>query len=214
MKRRSKIIGLALVVVFAMSAVAAASASAFFDSEAETTALKGVQEGAHVFSTPIGSVSCTSAVFKETVSGTEISGTGIFTAETVKVHPEYSGCTAFGFGANVKTEGCNYVFARTGESGGEKTGTVTVQCETGKKITIEAVGFCKMEVGSQGPLSSVNYKDQGSGAGRTVKVTAAVKNIAYTGTCGSGSSSEYKGVANLTGHSGSEAGPQVGVWVT
>jgi hypothetical protein len=186
MFRNFKVLGLALVAVFAMSAVAASAASANFISATTPTILEAnnTGQGAHVFSTESGAeVSCTTAAFAGTSEGTSVA--------SVEMHPTYSGCTFLGATASVTTTGCNYVFLTAGG--------VQVKCETGKTIEVNAAGACTLKVGAQSPGGSATYTNSSPNIG----VNANVTGITYT-TSGplcflvSGPGA-YKGKATVSG---------------
>jgi hypothetical protein len=104
MKRRLKALGLALLAVSAVCALTASAASAkqiHSNATSGTTYITGVQSGTNEFDlankTPI---KCTSAIFDASYAGT--------TASELTVTPTYTGCTAAGQKAEVKTTGCTY----------------------------------------------------------------------------------------------------------
>jgi hypothetical protein len=126
MKRMLKVLGLALLAVFATNAVFVSAASANFTTATHGATLT-LSGGLQVFTTQSGSkVECTS------VSG-HISG-----VETVQsaltVVPVYSGCTLTEGGitrnAQVVPTGCDYLFTTTGQ--------VHIECEPGSVITVKA----------------------------------------------------------------------------
>jgi hypothetical protein len=179
-----------------MSAVAASAASAAeFFHEAEAGGKARViahNEGVHKFTAGvIGTIECKKATF---------TGTEFVTSpqKTVTVLPAYSECTFLKVsGVVVKMNGCTYTFNQpTGT--GPFTGTTTVNCPTGKAIEFEATG-CKIEVGAQGPLSSVTFTNRAT-TPKSVSVAASVSKIAYTasGTCtvlGKKEDGSYSGTA-------------------
>jgi len=147
--RNIKVLGLALVAVMAMSAMVASAAQAapvvtLTNQKGETVAsaqIHGVQSGKHKFTVDGSSVECTTATFE---------GSATDGATWTKVHPVYTGCTAFGFlGATVTTTGCDYELMALGAGPTEYTGEIKVVCEAGKEITISAGGVCTAKVGSQ-----------------------------------------------------------------
>jgi hypothetical protein len=174
MIRKSKALGLALVAVFAMSAViaSAASASTFHAAKYPVT-LSGSQTTTHVFSASGTSVSCEKATF---------AGSASADSSEVTIHPTYSGCTAFGFvGATVNTEECNYVFhsgATTNEKEEIYAGTTDVKCPAGQSIKVTA-STCALEIKGQTGLSSVSFDNNAAG---TETVGANVEKIANTVT--------------------------------
>jgi hypothetical protein len=105
MTRKLKALGLALVAVFAMSALAASAASAQeFHSSTEKTTLSGTQIGNHSFTvgSGFGAITCKVAKFKGTQSTK--------TAASQEMTPEYKECTdSFGRVVDVTVEG-HYLF--------------------------------------------------------------------------------------------------------
>jgi hypothetical protein len=184
MTRNLKALGLALLSVCALGAVAASAATAatdHFTSPLASTIITGDQVGTtHVFGTKSSSleVSCNKAHFAGTAEGTS--------ALEIEVHPEYSECSAGVFGnATVDTTGCNYNLTgetdpytnTSGVSEGEAA-TVGVACE-GSTVKITGSG-CTISIGSQEHLLGVKYDNEGSGSTADVKVTVKVDGIAYT----------------------------------
>jgi hypothetical protein len=197
-KHSIRMLGIAFVAVFAMSAVAASAASAAkFKHEAGagvTARVIATNEGAHEFTAGVvGTISCKKATF----TGTEFLLSG---QATVTVSPAYSECTFLGVSnVAVNVNGCTYRFNEPTGLTSPFTGTVNVLCPVGKKIEFEASG-CKVEVGEQGPLSSLTFTNGGTSPNRFVTVTANVTKIAYTasGKCavlGEKTDGTYKGTA-------------------
>lgn len=195
MIHRSKVVGLALVVVLAAMAASAAAASAAEFNAAESPAkVNATNEGAHVFTAGIvGSISCKKATF----TGQKFV---VVPTKEVTVTPTYSECTFLGVPTVVNTNECDYTFTEpTGT--GPFTGKVDVGCPTGKAIEFEALS-CRVKVGAQTGLGTVTYTNQTNG---TVKVAAKVSGITYTseGACnglpGVHSDGTYEGTAIATG---------------
>lgn len=192
--RLTKTFGLAVLAAFAMSAVAASAASAGellqeFFHEGEGTA-RGIakNEGSHKFTAGlIGTIECKKATF---------TGTSFVTSpqKTVTVEPAYNECMFLKASVAVKTNGCTYKFNQpTGF-----TGMVTVNCPIGKSIEFETFG-CKIQIGTQGPLSTVTYTNLAT-TPKSVKVGASVSKITYTasGICpvvGTKTDGTYSGTA-------------------
>ena len=106
MSKKRKVLGVLVVAALAISAfgASASGASAATEFRAATSPVKVTadQTTTNVFTVDGTEVKCTTAHF-----ATE--GEIAAPSATLLVHPEYSGCTAFGFvGATVKTTGCNY----------------------------------------------------------------------------------------------------------
>jgi hypothetical protein len=197
MIRKFKVLGLALVAVFALTAVASA---AEFHSESSTgnTFLEGSQTTANVFTvtnpkgTKVADVHCSSATFTGTQTGKTVS--------SVEVHPTYAGCEASPFGsAEVETDGCTYNL--------HSAGTVDIVCAKEFAIKIVAPGCTITVGGGQSGLSSVNYSNSGSPS--TVTALANVEKIAYKASGGlcsffnvpsSGTLGDYAGGVNVKGY--------------
>lgn len=209
MSRKLKVLGLALVAVFAMSALAASGASAAvehtFTSTTSPTGLTGAQVGEHSFTAQGKTIKCTSATFTGTVTGT--------TADKVSVYPEYTGCKFNGIEATVSTLNCEYTFdSDTTESAdfpaGEEHAPVEITCSNGP-ITISVGGLCTISIGAQ-TVHGVSYVAEGSGSTADMLVKATVKTITNTvsgGLCflagietGTRSDGEYVGNTTVKGY--------------
>jgi hypothetical protein len=208
MIRNLKVLGLALVALLAMSALAS-TASAQFESEAESTNLTVSTNAMQKFAPSEGStaVECTTI---------KVTGTQTGTANTtVTIAPEYSNCETFlGAATAVKTNGCKYVFHL---AKGSTSGTTDVECEGSNTIEITVGSICKYTIGTQTGLSSVNFKNTGSGTTREVVVEPNVKGIVSTRTTNDffcpagGSTGTYVGSSNTTGETAE--GVHIGVFV-
>ncbi len=221
-KHSIRMLGLALVAVFAMSAVAASAASAAqFHAGASPASATATNEGAHVFTAgQVGNISCSTATFKGELVTTP--------ASTLEVLPTYSSCTFLGLPTTVNMNGCKYLFNTP--TGSPFTGTVSVRCPkvggVRKVITFE-VGACKVEVPghpaeglepaeNQG-LGTVTYTNNGSTPNRSVTVAANVTGIKYTatGVCnefpGTRSDGHYVGTAHATAEDETEV--EVEAWI-
>jgi hypothetical protein len=209
MKSNLKVLGLALAAVFAMSALAAGSASAAkYHSEVETTWTHSHTTSVHIFHTNVGTVTCETTTTTSHTTGT---GSGSdWTTTTTKSAPTYSKCTAFGFPAEVKMNGCEYEFL---EPNASLVASSKILCPTGKTIEIVAVGFCTMTVGAQSPGGTVAFTNEGSGSSRVVKTVSSVSSIVYGGNCGSGTNGTYTGTSTVKGYKNEGLTEQVGIWV-
>jgi hypothetical protein len=194
-------LGVALIAVFALSALSASAASAakFQATEypAKVTA-NNKGQGNHVFTAGlIGNISCEVASFEGTKF---LSGP----VTELEVSPTYEKCQFLGLPTVVETHGCTYLFHEPTGGPTVFTGSVNVLCPEGKTITF-AVASCKVEVGAQGPLSTVTYTNQAT-TPKTVKVEANVTGIKYTaiGTCnglpGPHSDGHYVGTVISSAH--------------
>ena len=129
MIRNAKILGLALVAVLALTAIAASSASALkFTANSYPVHLTGTQSGSHKFTVTGSTVTCTTATFTG-------SATGASTTQTMT--PIYTGCTAFGFINSTVTGfphtggNCDYLFGEPTSSAGVITGHAALTCASG-----------------------------------------------------------------------------------
>jgi hypothetical protein len=210
MIRNLKVLGLALVAVCAMSAVAASMASAdtFNSVGGVAVSLTGKQTGTgDVFTTTAGTVKCKEVTYTGTsTSGvTTVTGVPSYPAKTAGGEQN---CTGFGFPAEINTNGCKYLF----HIGAATTGTLDVVCEAGKEITVTATSGatvkCIVHVPAQTGLGTITYKNTGSGTTQEVEIEANVSGLKYKHTAGSGlgacttgeaSAGTYVGKAIVTG---------------
>lgn len=178
--RNIKILGLALVAMFSMSAVMAMSASAdTLTAGAYPATLTGTAEPEFTdqFKTTAGTVKCPDAHYDGTITGpVTTSGKVVFT-------PTYSNCTGFGFPAVVDHNRCNYEFKVLAGT----TGTVNLECTSPDEITITAISAgvtkCTVHVPSQTDIpGTIKYTNIASGITLEVNLTG----IKYTHTAGTG----------------------------
>jgi hypothetical protein len=201
----TKMLGIAAMAMLVLAVTASAASAAKFHVEGTTgpftVKADQIAEENHIFTIEGGlETKCKTAHFEGTQAGTE--------AATLTVHPEYSGCTAFGLSATINTASCKYEFLEpTGT--GPFTGSLNiVNCST--PITITA-GTCKVTVTNQGPIGSVTYTNEAT-TPKTVKVAASVTGITYTKTedgflcplngTGTNSDGTYKGDTIAKGFEG------------
>lgn len=218
MRKISKF-GIALVSVFALTAVVAAAAFASYNSEIVTTNMTGTSTTNQVFNTKFGEVKCTSGTFTGSQTGTEKAAKN-FAATTTEVHPAYTGCTALGFSATVETTGCNYKFNATEGSATPEASSVSIICETGKSIHIVAAGgLCSVNVSggaTNANVGKVGLMTVGAGTSREVEVVSKANNISYEGVgglcSGAGTGGTYTGTVKVKG-TNPTGGAQVGVFV-
>jgi hypothetical protein len=172
-----------IVAMFAMSAVAAVSASADdLTAEKYPVTLTGFKdEFEDVFTTAVGTVKCPTPTYHGTLSGP---------ATTVTIVPNYTdpGCTGFGFPATIHTNGCHYLFHVNGA--GSTEGDITVQCPEKQEITITAIGAgttkCTVHVPPQTTKGSVKYTNIGEGTTREITVHVELVELTYSSTKGTG----------------------------
>jgi hypothetical protein len=111
-----KTLGLLAIAAMALVAfVGTTSASATTSFTASATGKKIVETTItnHVFTTTGSNTTCTNITYTGVTEGAASGGLG-FTSTTQKVTPKYEGCTAFGFSATVKNNGCEYVMNAAG----------------------------------------------------------------------------------------------------
>jgi len=203
MIRNLKALGVAVMAVLALGAVAAGSASAEFHSEVAHTTFSGAQEGTHTFTTDPGTVHCKKATF----SGTSEKAT----TNDVTVTFKYEECTLTSIFGNiavtVSPNECVYTFTTDG--------IVHVNCPAGKNIVVSGPG-CTINVNAGQTLTGNTYTNIGTGTTREVLVHTAAHSIAYSYsgfTCGSGSGTAngtYNGTTKITGTDTN--GNHVGIW--
>jgi hypothetical protein len=197
---KSRIFGLALAALLAVTAVAAQAApAAQFHSEAEPTTVEVSSTSAHTFEfTPGLKFSCELSTFKGTIAKT---------AENLTLIPTYSSCTMFVGGSKlaptVNFNGCDYRLSAGG--------TMNVECPLGKSIELAAAG-CTVKIPAQLALKPVTYKNTET----FFHVTWGLSNVSFShsgflcGT-GSGTTGTYTGSSKAVGKN--SGGTQVKFWV-
>jgi hypothetical protein len=208
MTRNIKVLGLALVALLAMSALAS-TASAQFESEAESTNLTVSFSSMQKIAPSEGGVAFECNTIKTTGTQTGKANT------TITISPSFSNCENFvGASTTVTMNGCKFVFHA---AKGSTTGTMDIECETSKVIELEAGNICRYTIGTQTGLSSVNFKNTGSGTTREVIVEPNVKGIIVARVtnhffCPAGGSiGTYTGSFIMTGETA--GGTHVGIFV-
>lgn len=154
MTRKFKALGLALMAVFAMSAIGTQAApAADFEFAANTTILTAQGEN-HEFKVTNGPTTCYTANFTAHVNSN--------TETAITVTPVYTDCTAFGFigtkitgfGHYGEKETCDYVL--------KADGTVDLECKPNADVTVHA-GPCVAHIPEQTGLGTVTYKNVANG---------------------------------------------------
>lgn len=221
MTRNAKVLGVALVAVFAMSAMLAQGAAAkenkhTFTCTAASCNLSVSQEGTHELQAGAAVVKCEVATATGTQVGEEV--------ESVTVTPAYGNCKIGSTNVEVKNEGCKFKF--TGETTKDAAGptpealAATVHiCDGGGVIKIVGPG-CTIDFESQ-TKHGIQYSNSGGSEPTDVKVVAHVGNITYNATnagcallgvkAGVNTNGVYKGNSTVTGKNTS--GTPVGVHV-
>jgi hypothetical protein len=161
MIRKLKALGLALVAVFAMSAIVATAAQATAGTlttfpagkTVKVTAAQTAKIGAEAHEFVLTDHEVEPGKFANTKCETaQFHGVGTYTtgATTITVEPTYKECTAFGQPATITTTGCDYLL-HTGTKTPAGTGwhvVTTVTC-TGANLIKIVTGTCEVTVGSQ-----------------------------------------------------------------
>ncbi len=229
MIRNYKGLGLALMAMLALGAIAAQGASA------NPLTVSGIAAGGTVHITgttdknakgessihtlvvePGLEVKCTHALYH----GHAVVGVG-GVVNHMTLGPEYTGCSAFGFAtAHVKVNGCTYTLTTPTKIGiGEVTwdasatpekSQIHVICPVGKKIEITPTSFgvsvCTAFVGEQTPAAGhLVARNHGPENEMTITDEATVEGVTYTSTnnaCGKGgSTAKFTGNTTATCYS-------------
>ena len=192
MTRNLRILGLALIAAFAMSAMVASVASAtsfWFKSANSWTVLTGSQIGSDQFTTNSGTVACSTTSYTGSQSGT--------TATTVSLVPTYSGCEISGVSLTIHTNGCVYeLHTHTKTSATQHTVTTTIVCPTTtspshKTHQIEmTVGKptrkCTIDVPEQTIATGVTLTNAGTSPTDIKADISIATGITYSETAGTG----------------------------
>jgi hypothetical protein len=178
MSRYLKILGLALVVVYAMSAVMASAvmANKEFKSPQSTTTtfLTGeAHAGNDIVNFDAGELTCSNVTYKGSFVGTS--------TPTVTLEPAYTGCHTifiFTFNTTVDTNGCAFVFSIEAGANANNEGEVEIECPNGMVIQVTAPG-CTKTIPPQSGLKKVTYTNKGNAV--PVKEMDLTFDIALTG---------------------------------
>jgi len=231
--RNLKALGLALVAVFAMSAVAASAAhatAAEFSWDSGTTQLTGTaasvaEGGTQKFGITGGllSTSCDTVYANAPVSGTSATSvttnTKVTYTNTVEENAgEKHTCTASTGGkVTVSTTDCNYRFnAGTTVTAGTSSGTVDIVCPAGSTgITVNSPGLCLIHIFAQNGLGPVNYSTM-AGPPEDITIEPNVNNITYThtGLCGNATKADGTYTGKVTVKGSNASGGQTNATVT
>ena len=181
MKRNLKALGLAMVAVFALSAVAASAAQAANHHLTVPTApaIVTAEDTVNtVFSMTGGNrkIECATTKYEGTVSET--------TSTEVTVAGTYGGCTVKGGGeisATVDVKHCALIL--TGETDANGDAKTHIECAEGNEIHITYSVFgsaCTVAITPQTPEGGVHYEQaEPVGQKKDVTVTFTIKGITY-----------------------------------
>jgi hypothetical protein len=190
-------LGLVAVAALALAVLlgAGTASAATFNSELEETTWKGVVSGErHELALPhAGTFKCENASFAGMTKEKSVA--------QLEVSPELSQCEFHGFGGfSWSPGGCGYRFHANGE--------VDIASIPGRNCATEPMSSsytgCKITIGAQNGIGTVQYYNEGSGAESVVRAVANLQKIKYseTGACGeTGTFSDgtYKGEWLITG---------------
>jgi hypothetical protein len=213
MTRKLKILGLTLLALLAITAVVASAASAAqFHSESTsgTTFLTGTQVGTNQFDLANGTpVKCTGVVLDSSYAGT--------TASDLTVTPTYTGCTAAGQKAEIKTNGCTYTTTTLVLVELDKhTILVHVVCPAGKSIEVNVpTAGCSVKMAAQTGGGLIHITTETTFL-RIFRQKYTVS-ISYTttggGICGAAGSANLTGEVSVKGYKNAAHTEQVSLWV-
>ena len=132
-------------------------------------------------------MTCTTVIFTGSTTGA--------TSGTLKLHPEYSGCTTFGItGATINTTGCSYVFHAETENVAE-TGTPyqyfdLTSCTNGGILIVSsnAFGTCELLITNQSMINGNAFENENASPNRRITMKTNATNIHFeikkdTGIC-------------------------------
>jgi hypothetical protein len=190
--RKLKALGLALVAVLAMSAMAAATAQANekadFSAAGTHIHATNANEGTHTFNIP----------GFPTLTCTEVSGTGTLAKESPELTGEaisYKTChivSGFTFPVTVDMNGCHYLFTAgtytkdETSKAGISDGSIHIKCPVGKEITITVMSLdhktvrCTIHVPEQTPKGTVTFRNETTE--KVMAVTAVADKLEVTAT--------------------------------
>jgi hypothetical protein len=224
MTRNLKVLGLALVAVFAMSAVVSSAAQAKFHTLTTFPTTESVIFTGSALATQEFAVGSKATVKCSEVS-LEKASVNTDKSTSITAYPLYNKtentCEVSPFGkGTVHMNGCYYTF--TSETDVNGLAEVHVVCPPEKVIEITGPAGCTIKVGTQ-TVRGVKYANKGEGeTGMYIEVTPEVTGIAYTstGACqligikASASDGTYKGAVKATAdkiNAGGEPGEAVGI---
>jgi hypothetical protein len=214
MSRNLKALGLALVAVFALSALAASSASAIDKFTTGSTAVVTGTSHDNVFRTtsPVFEATCTTSSFSGTVGfgATEITIDATYTGTINQTSGTHEHCTATtpASKTTVSMEGCDYDLtgSTTGSDGGKTDATVWVTCPAGKEIKMTTNSGCNFKVPGQTSTSGgVTYVNEPGGKVKAVMTSTGVTYTTEGALCAlagfpsEGNNADYIGTVVLSG---------------
>jgi hypothetical protein len=226
---KAKALGLALIAVFAMSAIAASGAQAetWFHSDTNPTVITGSVIEQTKFVTSGGTWKCNKEEYKATSTGVQNGST--WTTKTITFTPIFGECTAFGFvGATIDVDipghECGYLYHLTNNT--PPTATVDIECKHADEDITVTSPFCTMHIEQQTGLAHVVFTNEGATTDtKDLLTNVTLTGIKYTETAGclGGHNGETQqngtesGKATLKGFVDVEEpykeGAQKGIWI-
>ncbi len=175
-----KILGLAVVAVLAMTAVAAPAAiAAEFTAEKYPVKVTGTQDpGTNKIVVEGGNLTTECSSTETKFHGTMEKPTSFLTVEAT-----YKGCISnLGSAATIDMNGCDYIFGVGAGATDTWAGFVTINCPAGKQIEVTG-GLCNVDIPAQTLLGGVTYTNlTAAKPKKDVTVDMAIKGIKYTMT--------------------------------
>jgi hypothetical protein len=175
MKTQRKILTATIVLTMALGVGAVSAMAAQFHTSSGSASLVGAQEETFNLTLQGSSLTCSTVKMTGTSAA---SGT----SETQQLHPEFSGCTAFGLsGATVSTAGCQFQANASSSSWSLQScssGYTTINWENG------VFGRCHIDIPNQNGINgfvaiNTNFR-------RLLKWSFNANNIHYTVTVSNG----------------------------
>jgi hypothetical protein len=228
--RHLKVLGVAMIAAFALTAVAAASAFAApeFKSEIAEGAITGTQMGSSSFTAGSnGTITCTSGMFRGMITSksTPTQATSDEASPATGKGIEYGGCKFLGFiNVTVNPNGCQYTFHAATPNTTAGTADVTPNSGTcaSTGITFTAAG-CTIQIFPQTGINNIEYRNIGAGTAREINLIPSSTNIKYTagsgclapgsGTAGTYSNPEGTTITGATATPITEKSTMKGIWV-
>jgi hypothetical protein len=184
MSKKLGVLGLALVAVFAMSAMLASAAQAAkFESgtgtypttvtgEQISGPVTGVTVAKHEFKTALGVVKCTPSSFTGTLTA---ASSELTVAPTYGNTTAGTGCTVAGVaGPVVHMNGCDYLFTAGTIAAGVTPIATHIVCPEGKHIVITIVAGCELTIFPQTFAESMISAKNGGGTGSAMTSTDTI----------------------------------------
>lgn len=230
MIRNLKALGLALVAMFAMSAMASSTASAqttdLLTSGINKTFLTGTShDNAFKITSPATEFKCTTAKFSGEIDKATVSEATVKASYngTTNIVPHTTHCSSSVGQVTVDMNSCDYLL--TGKTDGKHNNVsnthaqVHIVCGTAGDHIVITSGLCTVRVPAHTPTEGgVTFTTEGTPS--TVKMNITVTGVTYTahgGFCGlggistHGNNADYSGTVVVKGYSDAAHTTQVGI---